>query len=96
MSSIEHIQDAIWQTHRCASAHIQSVPLVERIREKVVFNGTVEVFDLINHPKSRRCYAWMNRDAKGEESYVAVLEIPPVSSPRTAVLASIVAQMGKK
>ena len=96
MGHIESIQDAIWQTHRCGSAHVESVALVERIREKVVFEGTVEVFNLINHPKSQRCYAWSDKDSSGEESYVAVLEIAPVTSPRTAVLASIVARMGKK
>jgi hypothetical protein len=96
MSYIESIQDAIWQTHRCASAHVESVKLEEKIREKVVFSGTVEVFNLIDHPKSQRCYAWSSKDASGEESFVAVLEIPPVTNPRTAVLASIVAKMQKK
>jgi hypothetical protein len=57
----------------------------------------VEVFALSGHPKAKKAYAWSHREGtNGQgERFVAVLEIPPVESPVTAVRASIVAD-GKK
>jgi hypothetical protein len=57
----------------------------------------VEAFDLIGHPKAKRCYAWSHLEGDRDERtrYVAVLEIPPVVSPETAVRASIVSDMKK-
>jgi hypothetical protein len=57
-----------------------------------VWDGVVEVFDLVGHPKAKRAYAWSHLDGDKDEKtrYVAVLEIPPVVSPETAVKASIV------
>jgi hypothetical protein len=57
----------------------------------------VEVFDLNGHPKAKRAYGWTHLDGNQDERerFVAVLEIPPVESPVTAVRASIVAD-GKK
>jgi hypothetical protein len=52
------------------------------------WQGTVAVFDLIRHPKAKRCYAWQYRDGFEWKS-VAVLEIPPVYSPQTAVKVAI-------
>lgn len=58
-----------------------------------MWNGVVEVFEITGHPKAKRCYAWAHREGDEDERtrYVAVLEIPPVESPRTAVQASIAA-----
>jgi hypothetical protein len=49
--------------------------------------GTWRSFDLIGHPKAKRCYAWSHLDgAKDEHTrFVAVLEIPAVESAETAV-----------
>lgn len=60
---------------------------------KTVWQGDVEVFDLKQHPKAKRAYAWGHLDgAKDEETrFVAVLELPPINSPETAVRAAIVA-----
>jgi len=41
-------------------------------------------FDLVGHPKAKRAFAWSYRDGDETKS-VAVLEIPPVDSPQTAV-----------
>jgi hypothetical protein len=58
----------------------------------------VEVFDLTGHPKAKRAYGWSHREGKNDdgERFVAVLEIPPVVSPITAVRASIIADKKKR
>jgi hypothetical protein len=55
------------------------------------------VFDLNGHPKAKRAYAWSHLDGPKDErtNYVTVLEIPPVTSPETAVKAAIVAESKK-
>ncbi len=97
MTYIEAIQDAIRRLHGCESRHVESVAVREEFQGQTVWSGTVEVFDLIDHPKAKQCYAWGHRtgaDDKGSR-YVTVLKIPPIDSPVGAVRASIVQESGK-
>jgi len=84
MKDIPLLQKAIKETHDCDSRHIDSVPVVERFEGKIAWKGTVEVFGLIGHPQAKRAYAWTYRDGK-QNTTIAVLEIPPVDSPQSAV-----------
>ena len=59
---------------------VETVPVIERFQGKTVWEGEVEVFDLVGHPKATRGYGWAYDKAKGSE--VAVLELPPVISQR--------------
>ncbi len=78
--------------HGCEAKHVETVPVIERFQGQPVWEGEVEVFDLIGHPKASRGYAWAYDKAKGSE-IVAVLELPSVISPKTAVQAPIVGKM---
>ena len=86
------LEKAFRDLHHCAARHLETVPVIERWQGKTVWEGDVEVFDLVGHPKASKGYAWAYDKAKGSE-IVAVLELPPVISPRTAVQASIVGKM---
>ncbi len=88
MKDIQFLQKAIKETHGCDSRHIESVPIVEQFEGKTAWQGTVEVFDLIGHQKAKRAYAWTYRDGDQNKT-VAVLEIPPVDSPQSAVKVAI-------
>jgi hypothetical protein len=71
----------------------------ETVGGKTVWVGDVEVFALSGHRKAKRCYAWSRRERKNDqdERFVTMLEIPPVSSPETAVKVAISAEVkGKK
>ena len=91
MNYIEALQDAIQRTHGCDSRHVASVPVKETFRGQTVWEGVVEVFDLIGHPQAQQCYAWGHRAGPDEKQsrYVAVLRVPPADSPLAAVRASI-------
>lgn len=95
---IERLQMVIHQLHGCGSQHVETVPVHEVFRGQTVWQGDVEVFALTNHPKALRCFAWSHCDGKGDEGerFVAVLEIPPVESPETAVRASIVSDAKRR
>ncbi len=78
--------------HGCKAKHVETVPVIETWQGKTVWEGEVEVFNLTGHPKATKGYAWAYDKAKGSE-IVAVLELPPVISPKTAVQASIVGKI---
>lgn len=91
MTYIEELRDAIHHLHGAKATHVESVPVKETHQGKTVWNGVVEVFDLIGHPKTHRVYAWSHEtDKPGKPKHVTVLHIPPVISPETAVRAAII------
>ena len=90
MSYIEELQDVIRKLHGVESKHVESVPVKESFQGKTVWEGIVEVFELVGHPKATRAYAWAH-DANGKKRrHITVLHIAPVDSPQLAVRASIV------
>ena len=93
MNHIETLQEAIKNTHGCDSRHIESHPITETYKSKVVWNGTVEVF-VVNNPKAEICYAWEHHLAQGKKKSrcVTVLHIPPIDSPLKAVRAAIISE----
>lgn len=95
---IEDIQAVIGKLHGCGSTWVESVPVHEVFRGQTAWKGVVEVFDLIGHPKAKRCYAWSHLDGQHDErrNYVTVLQIPPVDSPQNAVKIAIAGQIRDK
>ncbi len=61
---------------------------------QTVWDGDVEVFELQDHPKAKKCYAWAHAGGENDHSlrYIAVLGIPPVTSPSAAVKAAVVSE----
>jgi hypothetical protein len=94
---LSRLKLAVEHMHGSSATWRQTVPVHEVFRGQTVWRGDVEVFDLTSHPKAKRAYAWSHREGKNDkgERFVAVLEIPPVESAKTAVQASIMAD-GKK
>lgn len=76
--------------HSCEAKHLETVPVLEQFQGKKVWEGEVEVFALLGHPKATRGYAWAAQDGS-QSDVTAVLEIPPIIDPKTAVKASIIA-----
>jgi small subunit ribosomal protein S21 len=54
---LAHLAKAIKATHGCNSKHLEQVPVCETFQGKKVWEGNVEVFDLVGHTKAQRCYA---------------------------------------
>jgi hypothetical protein len=89
-TSIEPLQKAILDLHGCKAKWIESVPVKEVFAGVTVWEGIVQVFNLTNHPKAPRCYAWSHGlDKSKKRRFFAVLHIPPIDSPEKAVMASI-------
>ena len=93
---ISRLQNAIRRLHRCESKYVESVT----VSGSFLFfpdssnfeKSEVAVFDLPGNPQAKRAYAWSYR-AGNNVRCVVVLEIPPVSSPQTALEAAVAAQI---
>lgn len=92
---IERIKQVIFHLHKVDSDHVESVPVEERFQGRTIWKGIVEVFNLIRHPKAKRCYAWAHRKGQNDqdERFVTVLEVPPVKDAHTAVQVAIAAEV---
>ena len=89
--SPEALQEAIRNLHGCDSTWIEAVPVKETFQGDTVWEGIVQVFDLIGHSESARCYAWSHIvEGSDKRRFVAVLYRGPVVSPASAVRASII------
>ena len=86
---IEKLCKAIESEHACKARHAGSVYVTEMDGLRKIWEGAVEVFLLEGHPQCKICYAWRELDSS-DVKYTTVLEIPPVTSPESAVRAAIV------
>ena len=89
--NVQSLEGVIKTLHGCDSVHVGSEQVHELFQGMTAWQGTVEIFDLIGHPKAKRAYAWSFKDGETIKS-VAVLEIPPVDSPQSAVKVAIAAK----
>ena len=89
---LTRLQIVIQELHKCGAVHRETIPVRETFNGKTVWEGDVEVFDLENHPKAKRVYAWSHVAGENDEQkrYVTVLHLPPVDSPQSAVRLAIV------
>jgi hypothetical protein len=92
MSYISELQDVIRRLHGVEAKHVESVSVKETFQGKTVWDGVVEVFELVGHPKAPRVYAWAHDtdNPKQPRKHVTVLHIAPVTSAVAAVRAAIV------
>ena len=76
--------------HGVESRHVESVPIKETFQGKTVWEGVVEVFELIGHPKAPKAYAWAHEANGAKKRHVTVLHLDSVTSPILAVRAAII------
>jgi len=89
---IEELRDVIRRLHGVESKYVESVPVKETFQGKTVWEGIVEVFELIGHPKAPRVYAWSHDTGDPDQPcrHVTVLHLHPIKTARDAVRAAIV------
>lgn len=91
MTYIEELREVIRRLHGVESKHIESVPIKETFQGKTVWEGAVEVFELVGHPKAQRAYASAHdTDDPKKRRHVTILHLGPITSPLLAVRAAII------
>jgi hypothetical protein len=63
---LSRLKAAILHAYQCRATHIQTFPVVEVFRGKVVWEGDVELFKLYAPKFGEGCYAWGFFDDKGD------------------------------
>ena len=91
MDYIEELKEVIRKLHGSEATHVETVPITESHEGQPVWQGEVEVFDLADHPKASRVYAWSHEtdDPENPRRTVTVLHLPPAITPLRAVQVSI-------
>jgi hypothetical protein len=89
---LEDLRDMISQVHGADATHVESVPVKKTFHGKTVWEGVVEVFDLIGHPAAFRAYAWTQHtdDPSNSLRYITMLHLHPIKSAQDAVNAVII------
>ena len=95
MNDISLIQEAIKETLGCDSLWVESKRVTEKFQGQTAWDGVVEVFDLIGHPKAKRAYGWSYREGNQDKAKV-VLGMQPVNSPQSAVKVAIASKARSK
>ena len=92
MTYLEELREIIRRLHGVEAAHVESVAVKETFKGQTVWEGIVEVFDLVGHPTAHRVYAWAHDtcDPERPRHHVTVLHLHPVKSAQDAVRAAIV------
>lgn len=79
--------------HGGTATFIQVVPVHEEHGGQTIWDGTVHVFELAHQSDGHfRAYAWSFDRPGGLRRFFAVLHGGPISGPREAVRASILAE----
>jgi hypothetical protein len=88
---IDELAEVIRTLHGSEATHVETVPVKETFQGQTVWEGDVEVFDLADHPKASRVYAWAHEtnDAENPRQHITVLQIPPATTPLRAVQVAI-------
>lgn len=90
-AGIPALQDAIKHLHGLDSTWVGSAPVRETHDGKVVWDGEVQVFEIV-HPTASRAYAWSHATEGDKRRFHVVLGAPPVDSAEAAVRLVIVSE----
>jgi hypothetical protein len=95
--SPDQLKQAVESQHGGTATFVQAVPIHESHDGKTVWNGAVQVYDLAGSPSgATRAYAWSYGLEDGRRRIFAVLHAGPITGPREAVRAAIVAEARTK
>ena len=89
---IEELRDVIRKLHGVDSRHLESLPVKDVFNGQVVWDGVVEVFELVGHKAASKVYAWRHETGNPKKPirHVTILHRGIVRSPLVAVRVSIV------
>lgn len=93
-AGIPALQDAIRHLEGVESRHVETAHVHEQHGGETVWNGDVEVFELVGHAKAARAYAWTEATTGTKRRFFVVLHAAPVGSATEAIRASLLADSG--
>ena len=91
-SYLEALTHAIEKGFSCKAKSLRTIPVKEPFQGKTAWEGKVEVFKMIGHPKAKQAYGWGFEEGK-KAKFATVLGIPPVTDPQSAIKAYILSKI---
>ncbi len=92
----ERLRAIIRDLHSVDAVFVRSEPVREAFEGEPVWDGTVQVFEVKDHPSVKHAYAWSYETDEGGRGYVAVLGAGPIKSALDAVRAFVVADLKRR
>jgi len=86
---LKTLSEAVTAMHGCDCLHLETVHVHETHAGKTVWEGDVEVFELVGHSQAVRAFTWGWESGDGNLQTIAVLNVPPIDSAQRAVQAAI-------
>jgi hypothetical protein len=91
-AGVEALRAEIKYMYGCDSSWVESVTVHEEQEGRVLWDGEVQRFALVGHPRATECFAWSYLvDGKPRRFHV-VLRVPPVDGPEIAVRTALRAE----
>ena len=89
-AGIPALLDAIRHLHGCEARHLATDHVHEVAPTgETVWDGDVEVFEVVGHPQASRCYAWSGADTRRQAPLLRSAARGAVDSAARAVQGSI-------
>ena len=89
-TTAELLKQVIETQHHATAVFARSVRVLRAHNNKNMWDGVVHIFNLENHPESRKAYAWsVPVDGRSKPRYFAVLHSAKVTCPVDAVRAAV-------
>jgi hypothetical protein len=89
---IPELKRHVEASHNCTAKFYKKEPVVKRFKGQTVWDGTVNIFRLENHPTAKWCYAWTTIEDSGERKFYLILGISPMPNALEAVRISIIGE----
>ena len=87
--STDQLKRVIESQHGGKATIVQSMRILPPNGKKLDWDGIVHVFDLADHPKAKRAYAWSSPiQGSSKPRFFAVLHIGKITGPVEAVKAA--------
>ena len=88
--NIDALKESVEKTHGGKARFLEAVPVSESFEGKKVWEGIVHVFEILGSPP-KKCYAWSYQlEGSKKQRFFAVLQTPPINTPKDAVRAAII------
>jgi hypothetical protein len=84
-AGIQALREEIKYMYGCESTWVESVPVREEQGGRVLWDGQVQRFALVGHPRATECFAWSHTSEGKPRRHHVVLREPPVDGPEAAV-----------
>jgi hypothetical protein len=92
---ITDLKEAIRAQCGCEALYVRTMHVNETLNGVTPWHGLMMVFELVGHPEAECCYAWNSRHDGRTETHV-ILQVPPVTTPASALQAAYEARAEQK